>query len=65
MPVYDFASAEDRARFLLSLPRDRLDERRTWLEIWEKRYGDMEETKRLVREQWQGNGKGECHGRSL
>lgn len=54
MPVYDFSRPEDRARFLLSLPRDWKEVRRAWLERWEKQYGDQSETKRLLLDWWDG-----------
>ncbi len=54
MPVYDFSKPEDRALFLLSLPRDWIEVRRAWLERWEKQYGDQSETKRLLLDWWDG-----------
>ena len=57
MPVYDFARPEDRARFLLSLPRDWTDVRRAWLERWEQQYGDQSETKRMFLDWWDSSGR--------
>ena len=55
MPVYDFTKPEDRARFLLSLPRDWKDVRKAWLERWEQQYGDQSKTKRMLLDLWDGS----------
>ncbi|MBU2788393.1 hypothetical protein HFQ13_09290 [Acidithiobacillus sp. VAN18-1] len=57
MPVYDFSKPADRARFLLSLPRDWKEVRRAWLERWEQQYGDQSETKRLLLDWWDGSSR--------